>query len=144
MKKSFTFPLREQRRVAAFLVALMATKCSAPAWAQQAVSADMPHAQSATAPARPQYERVFVTAGRSTVVSTDFEVTRIAVTNPDVADAVVVQPREVLVDGKKPGTVSLIVWSAGSRHQYDIVVEPAITPLEQRLQALFPGEAITV
>jgi len=144
MKKSFTFPLREQRRVAAFLVALMATKCSAPAWAQQAVSADMPRAQSATAPARPQYERVVVTAGRSTVVSTDFEVTRIAVTNPEVADAVVVQPREILVDGKKSGTISLIVWGANTRRQYDIVVEPSISALEQQLQALFPGEAISV
>ena len=37
---------------------------------------------------------------------------RIAVTNPAVADAVVVQPREILVDGKSPGTVSLIVWGA--------------------------------
>ena len=52
---------------------------------------------------RPQYERVVVTSGRSTVVPTDFDVTRIAITNPEIADAVVVQPREILVDGKKAG-----------------------------------------
>ena len=85
-----------------------------------------------------------MTAGRSTVVPTDFDVTRIAITNPEVADAVVVQPREILVDGKKAGTVSLIVWGADQRRQYDIVVEPAITTLEQQLQALFPGEDIEV
>jgi Flp pilus assembly secretin CpaC len=34
--------------------------------------------------------KVQLTAGRSTVVSTEFNVTRIAVTNPEVADAVVV------------------------------------------------------
>ena len=94
--------------------------------------------------ARPQYERVVVTAGRSTVVATDFDVTRIAITNPEIADAVVVQPREILLDGKKSGTVSLIVWGPDSRRQYDIVVEPAITALEQHLQTLFPGEAIAV
>ena len=93
---------------------------------------------------RPQFERVPVTAGRSTIVPTDFAITRIAITNPEVADAVVVQPREILVDGKKAGTVSLIVWGADRRTQYDIVVEPAITTLEQHLQMLFPGEAITV
>ena len=93
---------------------------------------------------RPQYERVVVTSGRSTVVPTDFDVTRIAITNPEIADAVVVQPREILVDGKKSGTVSLIVWGADTRRQYDIVVEPAITTLEQHLQTLFPGEAIAV
>ena len=36
------------------------------------------------------FERVVLTAGRSTVLSTTFDVTRIAVTNPAVADAVVV------------------------------------------------------
>ena len=107
------------------------------------VSAQQPAPAVAATP-RPQYERVVVTSGRSTVVATDFDVTRIAVTNPEIADVVVVQPREILVDGKKSGTVSLIVWGADTRRQYDIVVEPAITGLEQRLQALFPGEAITV
>ncbi len=49
------------------------------------------------------FQKVQLTAGRSTVVATDFDITRIAVTNPAVADAVVVQPREILVDGKKAG-----------------------------------------
>ena len=132
MKKSFTSIARRSGHVTAFFVALMAMKCSVPTFAQQ------------QAPARPQYERVIVTAGRSTVVPTNFDVTRIAITNPDIADAVVVQPREVLVDGKRSGTVSLILWGADTRHQYDIVVEPSITALEQQLQLLFPGEAITV
>jgi pilus assembly protein CpaC len=129
---SFTSVSRGSRHAAAFLVALMAAKCVMPAFAQQQTAA------------RPQYERVVVPAGRSTVVQTTFDVTRIAITNPEIADAVVVQPREVLVDGKRAGTVSLIIWSADSRHQYDVVVEPPTTALEQQLQMLFPGEAITV
>ena len=108
-------------------------------------TATPPQTPSIPAPAaRQQFERVPVTAGRSTIVPTDFAITRIAITNPEVADAVVVQPREILIDGKKAGTVSLIVWGADRRAQYDIVVEPAITTLEQHLQTLFPGEAIAV
>jgi pilus assembly protein CpaC len=91
-----------------------------------------------------QIERVVLTAGRSTVLRTDFEIVRIAVTNPAVADATVVQSREILVDGKTPGTVSLIVWSNSERKHYDLVVEPAITTLQNQLRALFPGEDITV
>ena len=60
-----------------------------------------------------------------------------------MADAVVVQPREVLIDGKSPGTVSLIIWGLAARTQYDVVVEPGVTTLQQKLQALFPGEDIT-
>src|SRR5688572_11126281 len=127
---------RATRTAHAGLATLLMLYSSLPAFAQQ------PAPPVATP--RPQYERVVVTSGRSTVVATAFDVTRIAVTNPEIADAVVVQPREILVDGKKSGTVSLIVWGSNKRSQYDIVVEPAITTLEQHMQSLFPGEAITV
>ena len=80
-----------------------------------------------------------LTAGRSTVLRTDFEIIRIAVTNPAVADAVVVQNREILVDGKSPGTVSLIVWSSTDRKHYDLVVEPAITTLATAAAGALPG-----
>ena len=87
---------------------------------------------------------MLLTAGRSTVLTTDFDITRIAVTNPAIADAVVVQPREVLVDGKAPGTVSLIVWGGDHRKHYDIVVDRGVTVLQQNFQQLFPGEEINV
>jgi pilus assembly protein CpaC len=71
-------------------------------------------------------------------------VIRIAVTNPAVADALVVQPREILIDGKGPGTVSLILWGADRRVQYDVVVEPGVSALQQQIQRIFPGEDIRV
>ena len=101
------------------------------------------HAQ-APAQGAAAYPKVSLTAGRSTVLTTDFDVTRIAVTNPVIADAVVVKPREILIDGKAPGTISLIVWGGDSRTQYDLIVEPPISALEQQLHQLFPGEAIAV
>ncbi len=101
------------------------------------------HASTAQTPGQ-GFEKVQVTAGRSTVLPIAFDVTRIAVTNPAVADANVVAPREVLIDAKAPGTISLIVWGSDRRAQYDIVVQPPVTPLQQQLQALFPGENINV
>jgi pilus assembly protein CpaC len=88
--------------------------------------------------------QVSVTTGRSTIVTTTFDVTRIAITNPAIADAVVVKPREVLVDGKSPGTITLMIWGGTERVQYDIVVEQPVSPLEQQLHQLFPTEEITV
>jgi pilus assembly protein CpaC len=103
---------------------------AAPLFAQQQPAANIP--------------QVSVTTGRSTIVTTTFDVTRIAITNPAVADAVVVRPREVLVDGKSPGTITLLVWGANERVQYDIVVEQPISPLEQQLHQLFPTEEVVV
>jgi pilus assembly protein CpaC len=158
MKREGSMSQRSARTGLAVLTACLLGQCQLPLSAQQP-PASAPSAQApATAPTqtpapapaqapdakRQQYERVVVTAGRSTIVPTEFPVTRIAITNPEVADAVVVEPREILIDGKKAGTVSLIVWGSDRRVQYDIVVEPAITTLEQHLQALFPGENIEV
>ena len=112
-----------------------------PAVAQPATPA--PPAPAAPAPI--DRERVLMlTAGRSMVLPTAFDITRIAITDPKIADAVVVQPREVLIDGRSAGTVSLIVWGVARREQYDVVVDPGVTTLQQTLQQLFPGEDIRV
>jgi pilus assembly protein CpaC len=117
----------------------------APSDGQQQPATPPPPAVSGSAAAPPQvFERVPLTAGRSTVLTTDFDIVRIAVTNPAIADAVVVQPREVLIDGKAAGTVSLIIWGGGTRRQYDIVVDPGVAALQQQFQNLFPGEDIRV
>ena len=97
-----------------------------------------------TAQQQGEVGRVTLTAGRSTVLQTDFDITRAAITDPAIADANVVQRREVLIDGKAAGTVSLIIWGVSERRQYDVVVDPGVSTLEQRFQALFPGEDIRV
>jgi pilus assembly protein CpaC len=88
--------------------------------------------------------RLRILAGRSMVLTTDFDIRRMSITNPDVADAMAVSPRELLVDGKTAGTISLIVWGDTTRVHYELVIEPAVTTLEQRLHDLFPGEDIAV
>lgn len=102
-------------------------------------------AQGERAGAQEPARSIPLTVGRSFVLETPFPVVRIAVTNPDIADAVAVQPREVLIDGRSPGTISMVLWgdAAGERAQYDIVVEPAMSVLQRQLTALFPGEDIT-
>jgi pilus assembly protein CpaC len=127
-------------RYAGIVVALALTS---PIVGAQGQSQPPPAAPQGDARVQP-FPKVQITAGRSTVVMTEFDVTRIAVTNPEIADAVVVQPREILVDGKKAGTISLIVWGATGRTQYDVVVEQPVAALEQQLRALFPGEDVTV
>jgi pilus assembly protein CpaC len=103
-----------------------------------------PPAPPAPVPAPASFSKLQLTTGRSMVLLTEFDITRIAITNPAIADATVVQPREVLLDGKAPGTISLILWGADQRLQYDVVVEQPVNPLEQQLHQLFPGEDISV
>ena len=132
------------RLLAASVMAVVIASPGPRAQAQAPASAAPQQALPAPEPAV-DYPQIKITAGRSTVMSTDFDITRIAITNPAVADAVVVQPREILIDGKAAGTVSLIVWgSGGNRKQFDVVVNAGVMVLEQQLKTLFPGEDIRV
>ena len=133
------------------IVAVAALLTVAPISAQTPPAAQPPAVPQRALPAQPPpasttiaTQRVTLTAGRSTVLSTDYNITRIAVTNPNVADATVVEPREVLIDGKAPGTISLIVWGDTQRTQYDVVVDAGVTNLQQQFLQLFPGEDIRV
>jgi pilus assembly protein CpaC len=89
-------------------------------------------------------QRIVILAGRSLVLPTEFDIKRIKITDSEVADAMAVSPRELVIDGKTAGTISLIVWGDTQRIQYDLVVQPGVTTLQQRLQSLFPGEDIQV
>ena len=129
-----TFMTVRARRSVALLVVLVALAPGAP----RALRAQTAPQGTGAVP------RVSLTAGRSTVLSVDFDITRIAITNPAIADAVVVAPREILIDGKAQGTISLIIWGDGRRAQYDLSVDAPVTQLQQQLRNLFPGEDIQV
>ncbi len=109
---------------------------------QAVVGQQVPPDQAA--PESPQPDRILLLAGRSMVMTTDFDIERVAITDDTIADALVVAPRELLINGKQPGTISLILWGQGRRVHHELVIQPAITTLEQRLDALFPGEDILV
>jgi pilus assembly protein CpaC len=107
--------------------------------------ATLPAGPSALASAATaELDRIPLTAGRSTVLGVDFDVVRVAITDPKIADALVVQPREVLVNGIGVGTTSLIVWGKDSRRQYDVAVNPGVATLEQQFRLVFPGEDIHI
>jgi pilus assembly protein CpaC len=79
------------------------------------------------------------------VLITNFDIERLSITTDEVADAMAVTAREVLINGKAPGTITLIVWgTGGQRVHYPLVVDPPVSTLEQQLQQLFPGEDIRV
>lgn len=106
--------------------------------------ADVAATREAAAARDASPERVPLTAGRSTVLGVDFDITRVAITDPKIADALVVQPREVLVNGIGIGTTSLIVWGRDVRRQYDVAVNPGVATLEQQFKQVFPGEDIRI
>ena len=68
-------------------------------------------------------QQIELLVGRSTVLTTDRPIRRVSLSTPDIADALVTSPQEVLIHGKTPGTISLLVWSdTGRISSHDVVV----------------------
>jgi pilus assembly protein CpaC len=62
-----------------------------------------------------------------------------------VADALVVTPTQVLVNGLAPGEVSLLIWDELERSRsFDLRVDVDITAATEEMHRLFPEERITV
>ncbi len=67
-----------------------------------------------------------VTVGKSLILDTPGDLQRISIANGDVAEAVAVNPREVLINGKAAGGTSVVLWQQdGARTMYDLTVRPA-------------------
>ena len=68
-----------------------------------------------------------------------------SLTVPDVADAMVTGPGQLLIHGKTPGTISLFVWDRGGAIKtYAVNVRRDLSILVEQMKQLFPGEHITV
>jgi pilus assembly protein CpaC len=62
------------------------------------------------APAR----EISLLEGRGELLTFKNDVTKVAISEPKFADAVVLSPREVMVDAKSPGRCTLVVWETGA------------------------------
>ncbi|MGI8497266.1 MAG: type II and III secretion system protein family protein [Gemmatimonadaceae bacterium] len=64
-----------------------------------------------------------LTVGRSFAITTAGALTHVSVTNPDVADLVVISERELVINAKAPGETDALVWqSNGTRQHYRVQV----------------------
>src|SRR5512134_3527317 len=84
-------------------------------------------------------------AGKSIVIDSPQPLKRVSVTDPAVASATVIGPRQVLLHGHQPGSVTLILWDEAERtRSFDLSVERDLEPLRQSLRQALPGETIEV
>jgi pilus assembly protein CpaC len=90
----------------------------------------LPAQDPTTVPVAAEHSLALV-AGRGRLLRFAREVSRVAVAEPKIADAVVVSPREIMVNGKTPGHTTLVIWEADSEPvQYNIQVLQDTTFLE--------------
>ena len=87
---------------------------------------------------------VNVLVGQSRVINFDRPVGRFSVSNPDIAEAVLVTPDQVLVNGKAFGQVNFIAWeqTGGQFLVFDVYVRANLSLIDSQIRTLFPKDDI--
>src|SRR5881398_3992743 len=86
-----------------------------------------------------------VMVGKSLLINTTERLKRVSVTDPTVADALVVTPTQILVHGRSPGEVSLLIWDELERSRsFDLRVDVDVSAASEEERRIFPDEQISV
>src|SRR5229473_8126373 len=125
------------------LLLLALLLCSSLCLGQQPAANTPPQTATPAASEGPAPLRVMV--GKSLLINTTDRLKRVSVTDPEVADALVVTPTQVLVHGRSPGEVSLLIWDEYERSRsFDLRVDVDVTAAAEEIKRIFPDEQIDV
>ncbi|MDQ3349269.1 MAG: pilus assembly protein N-terminal domain-containing protein, partial [Acidobacteriota bacterium] len=132
--------------LAAFIIVILvaapqAQQAQSPQFAAAGTAAPVPPARG---PATGVTD-IDLLVGRSTILNVGSPIARVSLTVPDIADAMVTAPGQLLIHGKAPGTISLFVWDRGGAiTTYEVKVRRDLTALVEQVKQLFPGEPISI
>jgi pilus assembly protein CpaC len=100
---------------------------------------------AATEQQEAEVQTLHLLVGRSLVISSPTRVKRISLADPVIAETVVINPYQIVVNGKQPGSVSLLLWDEKDQSQaFEVAVDTDALGLSAKIHALFPAEAVQV
>ena len=88
-------------------------------------------------------QHLHLVLGKSTIVDVPVPIKRASLASPEIADAIVLSPRQIYVTGKGYGTTNLTLWSKDDQVLtiFDLEVGIDLTRLESQLVTLLPDES---
>jgi pilus assembly protein CpaC len=86
-------------------------------------------------------QKLQIVHGKSVVIDTPVSIKRASLADPEIADTVVLSPRQLYVTGKTIGSTNLTLWDNGQVFSvFDLEVVPDLTRLQEQLRQLLPEE----
>jgi pilus assembly protein CpaC len=119
-----------------FALAVPASKAQATAQTQSQST----QSQSAGAP-----EELHLLVGRSLIITSPRRIKRVSIADPAIAEAIVVTPDQLVLNGKAPGGVSLLIWDENDQSQaFEVSVDIDVLSLAEKIHEVFPNEPVSV
>lgn len=94
-------------------------------------------------PYKDSNEKLYSTVGKSQLIKFDEPVKRISITDPSLADLVLLSPKELMLNGKKSGRTSLVFWGEAEKPIFfNLVVQQDTDAFIQAVNQIAPNENI--
>lgn len=117
----------------------------APGVPETQAPASSPQTPSGTQGESEAPQTLHLLVGRSIVISSPARIKRVSLADPNIAEAIVVSPTQVLVNGRTPGGVSLIIWDESDQSQaFEVSVDIDVLGLSQKIHEVFPSEDVHI
>jgi pilus assembly protein CpaC len=91
-------------------------------------------------------QNIELVKGKSLLIDTPIALRRVSLADPEIADALIISPRQLYLTGKAVGITNLTLWEENGRVLaiYDLVVFPDLSRLKEKFNEILPGEDIRV
>lgn len=94
-------------------------------------------------PYKDNNEKLYAIMGKTQLIKFDEPVKRISITDPALADLVLLSPKELLLNGKKAGRTSLLFWGNSDKPVFfNLVVQQDTDAFMQAVNQVAPDEDI--
>lgn len=83
--------------------------------------------------------------GHSLLISSPTRIKTVSIADPNIAEAIVVSPNQIQINGKAAGGDSLLIWDENGQSQaFDISVDIDILGLSEKIHEIFPSEQVQI
>ena len=91
-------------------------------------------------------QRLELAKGKSLLLEMPVTLKRVSLAEAEIADALVISPRQLYLTAKAVGTTNVTLWEENERvfAIYDLVISPDLSQLKEKLSEILPGEDIRV
>ena len=88
-------------------------------------------------------QTVEVGIGSSIIIESPTPFTRASLANPEIADTLVLSPKQIYLTGKAVGVTTLTVWGKDKKVSsvFDVHISPDVNRLKKQLHQVFPNES---
>ncbi len=91
-------------------------------------------------------KKLYGMVGKSQILNFDSGIKRVSIADPNLADVVVISPKQLIINGKKAGNTSLIFWGNNSPAPvfYNLAIQQDADSFLEAVNYIAPNEDITI